>query len=286
MQLLPLPAGLWASLPGHGPYVEALAVAQAPAAAFRPISLTPELSWVSVLAGIPASAAFLLAFLCSPARLDSLVRALIVFALAQAVLGLLQMGPFPGLAFGASVGGRPVGSFANPNHFASYIAMTVPLAILVLREATASTHARPLGRTASPVLGALWGVALFVLLAAVLASRSRGGTLTAWWSPCLRCCCPGAAAIGATDAGGWPVLPRCSLLVAVAVGLEALISRFESDKAGYLAGDRWQLCHQHLGRRARVLADRIRPGLLCVGFPGLSSRRRAWFCRACPQRLS
>ena len=97
VQLTPLPASLWAALPGRELYVQALAVAQAPAAAFRPLSLVPDATWVSVLAGIPLTAAFLLAHTCTPRQLTVLTRALVVFALAQAVLGLLQMGAFPGL---------------------------------------------------------------------------------------------------------------------------------------------------------------------------------------------
>ena len=97
VQLTPLPASLWAALPGRELYVQALAVAQAPAAAFRPLSLVPDATWVSVLAGIPLTAVFLLAHTCTPRQLTVLARALVVFALAQAVLGLLQKGPFPGL---------------------------------------------------------------------------------------------------------------------------------------------------------------------------------------------
>jgi uncharacterized membrane protein len=179
VQLIPLPVSLWAALPGHAPYAEALAVAQAPAAAFRPLSLTPDITLVSVLAGLPLSAAFLLAFYSSFRQIGLLVHALVGLAVAQAVLGLLQMGPFPGLSFGSAIGGRAIGTFANPNHFASYIAMTLPLAILLLRPAMVSARGTMRGgpRGGRP-MGALWGVALFLLLAAVLASGSRGGTVT------------------------------------------------------------------------------------------------------------
>ena len=52
-QLFPIPERLWESLPGHAPYVDALRVAQAPQATFRTISLIPDLTVLSLLAGLP-----------------------------------------------------------------------------------------------------------------------------------------------------------------------------------------------------------------------------------------
>ena len=80
LQLIPLPGGLWAALPGHAPYAQALAVAQVSDAGYRALSLMPDATWTSVLAGIPLMAAFLLACFCSPAHLHRLVQALVVFA--------------------------------------------------------------------------------------------------------------------------------------------------------------------------------------------------------------
>ena len=131
LQLVPLPASLWGALPGRALYAEALAVAKVSDSGYFALSLTPDATWTSVMAGLPLVAAFLLAQFCSSPQLHRLVQALVVFAAAQAVLGLLQMGPFPGLSFGSVKGGRAIGTFANRNHFASYITMTVPLAILL-----------------------------------------------------------------------------------------------------------------------------------------------------------
>ncbi len=242
VQLIPLPVSVWAALPGHAPYVEALAVAQAPAAAFRPLSLTPDITLVSVLAGLPLSAAFLLAFYSSFRQIGLLVRALVGLAVAQAVLGLLQMGPFPGLSFGSAIGGRAIGTFANPNHFASYIAMTLPLAILLLRPAMVSARGTMRGgpRGGRP-MGALWGVALFLLLAAVLASGSRGGTVTCLVVTLLAVVLLPQGSGHRPERRHWGMAGMAGLLalVALAVGVDALLARFEGDKTGYLAGDRW-----------------------------------------------
>jgi O-antigen ligase len=242
VQLIPLPATLWAALPGHAPYVEALAVAQVPAAGYRPLSLTPDITRVSVLAGLPLSAAFLLAFYSSFRQIGLLVRALVGLAVAQAVLGLLQMGPFPGLSFGSAIGGRAIGTFANPNHFASYIAMTLPLAILLLRQATVSARGATRGqaRGGRPA-GALWGVAMFLLLSAVLASGSRGGTVTCLVVTLLAVALLPQGSGHRPERRHWGMAGMAGLLalVALAVGVDALLARFEGDKTGYLAGDRW-----------------------------------------------
>jgi hypothetical protein len=243
VQLIPLPVSLWAALPGHAPYAEALAVAQAPAAAFRPLSLTPDITLVSVLAGLPLSAAFLLAFYSSFRQIGLLVHALVGLAVAQAVLGLLQMGPFPGLSFGSAIGGRAIGTFANPNHFASYIAMTLPLAILLLRPAMVSARGTMRGgpRGGRP-MGALWGVALFLLLAAVLASGSRGGTVT--------CLVVTLLAVLLLPQRGWssartPALGhgRHGRLAGVGWHWPSVWMRCwpasRTTRRGYLAGDRW-----------------------------------------------
>ncbi len=240
VQLVPLPAGVWGALPGREVYLGALTAAQIPVDAFRPLSLVPDATWLSVLAGIPLTAAFLLAHTCSFRRLNLLARALVVLALAQAVLGLFQLGPFPALYFDAALGGRAIGTFANPNHFANYIAMSLPLAILMLRHSSGAGHGknRAKGRWVSS--GTLWGVALFLLLAAVLASSSRGGTTTALLVTLL------AVIVLPRQqrhprARRWGLAGAAALLalVAVAVGVDALISRFETDHAGYLGGDRW-----------------------------------------------
>lgn len=244
LQLTPLPVAIWASLPGRAIYSEALSVAQVPMGAFRPLSLTPDATWVAVLAGIPIAAAFLLAHSCSARQLALLVRVLVALALMQVVLGLLQLGPFPELSFGVNIGsganGRAIGSFANPNHFASYIAMTVPLAVLLLRQAVAAGHLEAGRHGRHLPVGSLWGLALFVLLAGVLASGSRGGTVTCLVAALLAVL---LLPLRRNQAGAWRwwLMALLTLLVVVggAVGVDALLSRLESDHTGYFAGDRW-----------------------------------------------
>jgi O-antigen ligase len=240
LQLVPLPASLWGALPGRALYAEALAVAKVSDSGYFALSLTPDATWTSVMAGLPLVAAFLLAQFCSSPQLHRLVQALVVFAAAQAVLGLLQMGPFPGLSFGSVKGGRAIGTFANRNHFASYLAMTVPLAILIFRQATASALGAGRGQGKGRPMSVLWGVALFLILSAVLASASRGGTVTCLVVAVLAVILLPQGADHRSTRRHWGSAGVAAILalVALAVGLDALLARFEGE-GSYLAGERW-----------------------------------------------
>ncbi len=241
-QLTPLPAHAWEALAGRAVYGEALAVAQADQTGSRAPSLTPEMTVLSVLAGLPLSAGLLLGFLGSVRQIGMLVHGLIAVSVLQAILGLLQMGPFPALFFGAPDGGRAMGTFANPNHFASFITMTLPLVVLGLRQAIALSRNRtPSDRIRSPA-GMVWGITLFLMLSAVLASGSRGGVLTALVVVSLATL---ALPVGRRhrQVRRWGLASVAGLLglVALTVGVDALMARFQGDRTGYLAGDRWQM---------------------------------------------
>ena len=230
LQLLPLPADLWAALPGRAFYQQMLAVVQMPQPAWRAASLTPAVTWTSVLAGIPLVACFALALSCSAEQLKTLCRLWIGLALLQALLGLAQLGSFDVLFFNVD---RPdvIGTFANRNHFANFLAMTLPLVVLEIRRVIndASAHHQRVGNA-----GLLWGVALFVLLAAVLASSSRTGIATALLVMlATTLLLPGHQ--GAQTGMRWRLWALAALmLVAVAsVGL-GWLERFQGD---LLAGD-------------------------------------------------
>lgn len=175
LQLVPLPLDVWAALPGRALYQDLLAAVQMPQPAWRAASLTPAVTWASVLAGIPLVACFALALSCSGHQFRMLCQLLIGLALAQALLGLAQLGSFKLLFFDAGTN-RVIGTFANPNHFANFLGMTLPLVVLEVRRAMHDQAPRH-HRVGNASL--LWGLLLFVLLAAVLASSSRTGIVTA-----------------------------------------------------------------------------------------------------------
>ena len=232
--LTPIPIELWAAMPGRGVYLQALRDAGVAAPGWLPLSVVPDATLTSLLAAIPLVAAFVMGRACSVSQLRLLARMVVIIAFGQTVLGLLQIaqGAQSPLFFGAS-GGRPIGTFANSNHFANYLAAALMLYIWLawdaLRgEGTAQSNTASRDRgLVQPLLG-LWVAGAVLLVLGILVSRSRGVALTGL----------PMAAIGL----GWLMLSRrrgdnrkrraAALLIgiplgaAALVGLDATISRF------------------------------------------------------------
>ena len=233
IQLTPLPIALWSTLPGHGLYGQPL----------RPewlaLSVTPDATRASLMAGIPLVAAFLVARTSSQKQMALLPPVLVLIAFVQAVWGLLQAGPFKSLYFGAEFAGSLIGSFANVNHFANYIAMTLPLAVFVILRS--APHRRADAHQRSQLAAVFWLVVLLVLVTAVLASGSRTGAvigiLVTFFALLLA-----LSAISKTSRK-WYALGAIVLVVAglVVVGLNTLVVRFDADRLGVDGNFRWLL---------------------------------------------
>ena len=252
IQLVPLPPGVWSVLPGRDVYIQALSAMQMSVDSWRPISLAPDATWISVLAGLPLAAAFLTAYFVSGPQLTLLLRAVILFAFFQAILGLMQVSLFRELYFGAVAFGRAIGTFANPNHLAAYIAMAMPLTILALMQAVRSMTSRKRRRsrkfgikslsghsTGGPLAAVLWAVILFIQLSGLIATQSRGGIATAFLAAF-------SAVLLLSDFRvsrriKWKLVAAAigfTALVMAAVGLDGLMSRI-TDSVG--DGTRWEM---------------------------------------------
>lgn len=181
--LVPVPGEFWATLPGRSIYLELSAVAGLPAASARPLSLSPDSTRVSLLAGIPLMAAFLAGYIFRPHQLRWLLGTVVVIAFLQVVLGLLQIagGAQSALYFGMGAG-RPIGTFANPNHFANYLAMAlaayIGLAWYNLLAAPSRRHRRSHQKLTERHAAALWVAGGVILVLGILMSRSRGAILS------------------------------------------------------------------------------------------------------------
>ena len=232
--LLPLPAGLWSALAGREAYVGLLDRAAIEHPSWLPLSLVPDATSVSLAAGIPVAAAFLGGFGAPQRQLRILIVAFVALAFVQVVFGLLQMatGASSVLYFGG-YGGRPMGTFGNPNHFANYVAMA--LAAYVWLGWSHLTQARKdytEGRAPalpSRNLIALWISGGVLLALGVLMSRSRGAALGGLLCGLLAFAL--AMTLGARRAPRWQtVLVMLGAAVAAAVamvGLNTIVSRFE-----------------------------------------------------------
>ncbi|HYI64431.1 MAG TPA: O-antigen ligase family protein [Allosphingosinicella sp.] len=129
IQLIPLPPGLWESLPARERYAEAGALAGMPDA-WRPISLAPDLTLNSLVTLVfPLTVLVAMAGL-RPHQHKTLLHALIVAACLSALLGIFQVtGGADSLFYLYAVTheGSAVGFFANRNHQAVLLALTLPM---------------------------------------------------------------------------------------------------------------------------------------------------------------
>lgn len=147
-------------------------------------SLIETLKWVEMLA------LYLFIVVSLPRRRIKLaVTVILLAALAQAVLGLYQfifkVGPEGFLLFDGRFL-RAYGTFAQPNPYAGYLGLTIPLAVSLLMwcllDWQPSDAMSPLDRLYSwsgsrAILLSLLGVTLSILLAALFATQSRSAWL-------------------------------------------------------------------------------------------------------------
>ncbi|MDB5594712.1 MAG: hypothetical protein JWM36_1673 [Hyphomicrobiales bacterium] len=168
LQLVPLPPAVWAHLPGRAPFFEGYLLAGI-APPWLPVTLTPGAAWRSLFALLPGLALF-----CAMLSLDlSARKKLAGLALAIGVvsipMGMLQIlggatSPFDLFAGAGASQGRATGFFANPNHFASFLALLVPLAAALWRPAPASAGQRPSALTLVGGLALIFGLLLGLTL--------------------------------------------------------------------------------------------------------------------------
>lgn len=175
IQLIPLPPDLWNGLPGRDDLAAVAPLSGTPAP-WRPISLVPGATINALFSLIVPLAVFLLVTSLDErerARLPGILLGLVV---ASMIVGLAQ---FSGISFNNpfinETAGRVNGTFANPNHFALFLAIGCLLA-----PAWALEGKRRPGWRVAVALGLL---PLFVLT--ILASGSRAGMLLGIIGTCL-----------------------------------------------------------------------------------------------------
>jgi hypothetical protein len=251
VQLTPIPVTWWDGLPGHARFADALRAIGAPAAHWRPISISPDATRASLLAGLPLATAFLLGLIVTVRQMRALLRVVAALAFAEVLLGLLQLsgGEHSPFYFGFMTYGSPIGSFGTRNEYANYLAMALALYVWLAYDATRYTlrlqPGAPLtsGRFDDRHALAAWVAGGLVLILGILVSHSRAGAVFGL----------GAALVGLAVAGlrvfGWTrgwrfALPIAVMLVVAAVmmvGTDAMMSRLSGDQLGQSAGFRREL---------------------------------------------
>ena len=247
LYLIPLPAAVVDALPGRDLYAAGLALrapagtaaqtatatafsdAAAAGPAFKPLSINPQLTLAAGLA-LPVPLAVFIGGRTQGARgLLTLVQVLL--AVCQAVLGLVQYGSARHgdmlFAVAGSHADSAVGTYANRNHLAGLLAMSLPRALALLfynlgRERPAAEQGRWRRRTGflSSTRGSaalVYGAVALILLVGVVFTRSRMGITMAMLGVVL------STLLFAGRIGGRNTFGITGSVIAVAVGLGVAI---------------------------------------------------------------
>jgi O-antigen ligase len=187
IQLVPLPPPLWTLLPhrepliasfdglGHGLSGDGLP--------WLPISVSPNATWLSVMALLPTLAVFSGTILLGYRERRLLSLAVVAFGIVSSFLGLLQIaqGPASRLRFFAATNlTEAVGFFANRNHFAAFLYVVLLFAAVWAVDvgfAVGPWRDRRIFEARSIVTITASFLAIVILLAAEAMARSRAGMI-------------------------------------------------------------------------------------------------------------
>ncbi len=161
LYIIPLPPGIWTSLPGRSIAKEGFDILSLPLP-YLPASLTPEMSFLSMLHLLPPLAVILITLLCArQAELKWALYAVFSLAIGTMVLGLLQllMGNTDFYLYEYSHFGLAAGFFSNANHQASFLVMILPFAVFM----ALATRSRKTYNVLIPQHGGM-GFSLIVLI--------------------------------------------------------------------------------------------------------------------------
>lgn len=182
LQLIPLPTGFWASLPGREAISRTYALLGRDLPA-QPLSMSPSATWQSALSMLPPLAIFACSLLLSYRERRSVSVLLIVMGVVSVFLGLLQLaqGPESPLRFFAFTNREDaVGFFASRNCYAALLYAIMIFAVCwVIHEAMVVGSLSVKTRFTTSAI--LWLFVSFTALVAFVGAqamaRSRAGII-------------------------------------------------------------------------------------------------------------
>ncbi|MBK6726643.1 MAG: O-antigen ligase family protein [Xanthomonadales bacterium] len=180
LQLLPLPPTLWMRLPERAAIAADLAAAGV-AVGWRPITFDATATLRAALAWLPPIALALAALGLDSHSRVRMVQALLLICVFAILIGFAQLagGQHSPLRWHTHTNTlEAVGPFANRNHFASLLALAVPLATAWIISATRPRPRQMAVLTHNTRLGVAITI-LVLLLVGIAVSRSRAGLLLA-----------------------------------------------------------------------------------------------------------
>jgi O-antigen ligase len=141
LTIVPLPPGLWGSLPYRGSIAEGLRMLQLDGVSL-PLSLAPAATITSLLWLLPPLAAFLLVLSLPADRRSQVCTAILVLAVGSIMFGMFQLfsgSGSPPRLYAITNGDAPVGVFANINHQATLILCAMPCAAAMAAQFAAGS---------------------------------------------------------------------------------------------------------------------------------------------------
>jgi O-antigen ligase len=186
IQLVPLPPALWTLLPYRAPLIASfddLGQGVGHGLPWLPISVSPNATWLSVVALLPTLAVFFGTILVGYRERRLLSLGVVAFGIVSAFLGLLQIaqGPASRLRFFAATNlSEAVGFFANRNHFAAFLYVVLLFAAVCAIDigfAVGPWRDRRIFEARSIVTITASFLAIVILLAAEAMARSRAGMI-------------------------------------------------------------------------------------------------------------
>lgn len=194
IQLVPLPLGLWTSMPGHDLYAQAFsATASAVNHSFRPWSIVPSATEYSWLALIPPLTVFLYTLSLPRDKVKTAVNLFIFIVVFEALLGLMQYGAGADSLLRLPNDRRiadSIGTYANRDHLAGLLEMALPLCIAmvfsaIVQRGSNRQHTRTLRQKLAMLAASHFNRAIvyfliaIVLLLGLIFTRSRSGNMLA-----------------------------------------------------------------------------------------------------------
>ena len=167
LQLIPLPAGVWTSLPGRAAIAHGFELLGYPLVPM-PVSETPYASVLALFAAIPALAALVATGRLSPSP-RAIALGIVAGMVAGIFVGALQVagGPDAWAYFYPIHNAGAVGFFANHNHMATILLIGIPMTAALMVSATSK-------RRSSAVTRYGLGAAVFLLtLVGIVLTGSR-----------------------------------------------------------------------------------------------------------------
>ena len=180
LQIIPLPPGVWAALPGQAPRAEALRLAGLPAP-WLPLSLSPGDTGRAGLALLPPAAMFVATLgldVEDRRRLAWLWLALAALGLALGLAQVAAPAGGPAYPYRTTNVGSLVGLFANRNHEAGYLLALLPFAAALAVPGGAGAPGRERAG-GSGFAGRVAWLFLPVSIVALGVIRSRAGVILA-----------------------------------------------------------------------------------------------------------